>query len=156
MIAKQWTVREEPADGPDALALLRSYFAELMVRYDRRRATAGEVDAALAEFPTTGLAVFFVLRRGDEPAGCLGLHPTGEVTRVYVIPRFRRAGGARALLTHAEVFARDHGLTRLFLDTRRDLVEARALYASYGFIEIPPQTARPSPFQDHWFEKTLR
>jgi hypothetical protein len=34
-------------------------------------------------------------------------------------------------------------------------VEARAFYASCGFIETAPATATPGPFQDHWFEKTL-
>ena len=159
MIAQQqpaeWTVVEEPADSPDAVALLREYFAELIVRYDHRPTTENEIDATLAAFPTIGLAAFLVLRRDGEPAGCLGLHPSGELTRVYVVPSFRRAGGARALIAGAEAFARALGLTRLFLDTRTDLVEARALYARCGFSEIPPPTATPGPFQDHWFEKTL-
>ena len=85
----------------------------------------------------------------------LGMHATGELTRMYVAPRFRRGGGARALLEAAESWARAQGLTRLFLDTRTDLVEARAFYASRGFTEIAPTTTTPGPFQDHWFEKHL-
>ena len=45
-------------------------------------------------------------------------------------------------------------MTRLLLDTRTDLVEARAFYAAHGFTEIPPPAA-PGPYQDHWFEKRL-
>jgi GNAT superfamily N-acetyltransferase len=150
-----WTVGPEPVASPDAVALLRDYFAELTVRYFHRETTEQEIDQTLDEFPTAGLALFLVLRAGGVPTGCLGLHPTGELSRIYVAPRFRRAGGARALLAAAEAWARGQGLSRLFLDTRTDLVEARALYASAGFVEIPPATATPGPFQDHWFEKPI-
>jgi GNAT superfamily N-acetyltransferase len=150
-----WTVAAEPADSAHAVALLRDYFAELTVRYFHRETTEDEIDLTLDEFPSIGLALFLVLRAEGVPAGCLGLHPTGEVTRMYVAPRWRRAGGARALLGVAESWARDHGLTRLFLDTRTDLVEARAFYASCGFVEIPAPTTDPGPFQDHWYEKPL-
>jgi GNAT superfamily N-acetyltransferase len=150
-----WSVCAESVDSPDAVALLRDYFAELTVRYFHRETTAAEIDETLDEFPSTGLALFLVLRADGVPAGCIGLHPTGEITRMYVSPPFRRRGGARALLTAAESWARTQGLTRLFLDTRTDLVEARAFYASCGFVEIPPATSTPGIFQDHWFEKVL-
>ena len=150
-----WTVQDEPADSPESVALLREYFAELTVRYFDRPTTEEEVDLTLREYPSTGLAAFFVLRADGEPAGCLGVYPTGEITRVYVAPRFRRGGGARALLAAAEDYARAQALTRLFLDTRTDLVEARAFYLANGFTEIPPPTATPDKFQDHWYEKLL-
>jgi GNAT superfamily N-acetyltransferase len=150
-----WTISAEPIDSPDAVALLRDYFAELTVRYFHRETTKQEIDHTLDEFPSTGLARFLVLRARGVPAGCLGLHSTGELTRIYVAPRFRRAGGARALLSAAESWAHSQGLTRLYLDTRTDLVEARALYAACGFAEIPPATTTPGPFQDHWFDKPI-
>jgi GNAT superfamily N-acetyltransferase len=150
-----WTVREEPPDSPEAAALLREYFAELTVRFFHRATNEEEIDETVAEYPSTGLAAFLVLRSGDEPAGCLGLHPTGEITRMYVTPRLRRSGGASALLASAEAHARARRLSRLFLDTRTDLLEARALYLASGFTEIPPTTETPGPFQDHWYEKRL-
>jgi GNAT superfamily N-acetyltransferase len=150
-----WTVRAESADSPDAVALLRGYFAELTVRYFHRETTAQEIDETLDEFPSAGLALFLLLRADGAPAGCLGMHPTGELTRMYVVAPLRRGGGARALFSAAESWARSQGLTRLFLDTRDDLVEARAFYASCGFTEIAPPTTTPGPFQDHWFEKHL-
>ncbi len=150
-----WTVCAEPVDSPDAVALLRDYFAELTVRYFHRETTEQEIDETLDEFPSSAIALFLLLRAGGAPAGCLGVYPTGELTRMYVAPHRRRGGGARALLGAAESWARSQGLTRLFLDTRTDLVEARAFYASCGFIEIPPPTTTPGPFQDHWFEKLL-
>ena len=151
-----WSVSAEPADSPDAVALLRDYFAELTVRWFHRGTSEQEIDETLAEHPTTGLARFFVLRTAGRPVGCLGVHPTGELTRIYVAPAFRRGGGARALLDAAETWARDEGLERLFLDTRTDLVEARAFYPACGFVEVSPPTRTPNRFQDHWFEKRLR
>jgi hypothetical protein len=70
------------------VALLRAYFAELTVRYLRRATTEKEIDETLAEYPSTGLAAFFVLRADDEPAGCIGVHDTGEITRMYVTHSF--------------------------------------------------------------------
>jgi GNAT superfamily N-acetyltransferase len=150
-----WTICAESPESPLAVALLRDYFAELTVRYFHRETTEQEIDETLDEFATTGLALFLVLRASGAPAGCLGLYPTGELTRIYVAPKFRRLGGARALLTAAESWARNHGMTRLFLDTRTDLAEARALYEACGFLEIPSPTTTPGPFQDHWFEKRI-
>jgi GNAT superfamily N-acetyltransferase len=150
-----WTVRPEPLDSADAIALTRDYFAELTVRYFRRPTDEAEIDLTVEEFPAHGLAAFLVLRDGDgKAAGCLGLYPTGELTRAYVAAEHRRMGGASALLAAAEDHARSLGLTRLFLDTRHDLVEARAFYAASGFNEVPPFSA-PGQFKDHWFEKTL-
>jgi GNAT superfamily N-acetyltransferase len=150
-----WTVREVPPESPEAVTLLRDYFAELTVRYFHRATTDEETDATLAEYPTGGLGAFFVLRAEGEPAGCIGVHETGEITRMYVSPRFRRRGGTRALLAAAERRVRSRGLPRLFLDTRADLVEAQALYRSCGFTEIPPLTDTPERFQDRWYDKRL-
>jgi GNAT superfamily N-acetyltransferase len=150
-----WTVRPESEHRPDVHALVRDYFAELTVRYFRRPTDEAEIDETLEEFPADGLGVFLVLRADGVAAGHLGVYPTGELTRFYVAPEHRRGGGARALLAAAETWARTQQLTRLFLDTRHDLVEARSFYASCGFTEIPPP-ATSGKFQDHWFEKPLR
>ena len=150
-----WSVRPESPDSADAIALSREYFAELTVRYFRRATDEAEIDLTLEEYPADGLAALLVLRDGDgTAAGCLGLYPTGELTRVFVAAEHRRMGGASALLEAAEEHARSLGLTRLFLDTRHDLVEARAFYAASGFDEVPPFSA-PGQFKDHWFEKHL-
>jgi hypothetical protein len=47
----------EPVGSPDAVALLRAYFAELTVRYFHRETTEQEIDETLGEFPSTGLAL---------------------------------------------------------------------------------------------------
>ena len=150
-----WTVRTDPADRPDIVVLIRAYFAELTVRYFHRATNEAEIDRTLEKFPADGLGVFLVLRWNGVPAGHLGVYRTGELTRLYVAPEHRRRGGGRALLAAAESWARAQNLPRLFLDTRTDLIEARALYAACGFTEVPSPTSTPSQFQDHWFEKPL-
>jgi GNAT superfamily N-acetyltransferase len=150
-----WTVSEESPDNPDVAALIREYFAELTVRYFKRPTDGEEIDRTLDEFPADGLGVFLVLRADGVAAGHLGVYPTGELTRFYVSPEYRRGGGGRALLAAAETWARSQALPRLFLDTRTDLVEARSFYTSCGFTEVPPPTTTPGQFQDHWFAKPL-
>src|SRR4051794_22265463 len=150
-----WTVDQESPDRPDVALLIRGYFAELTVRYFDRPTDDAEIDQTLEEFPADGLGAFLVLRADGVAAGHLGVYPTGELTRFFVHPDHRRGGGGRALLVAAEEWARSQRLPRLFLDTRHDLVEARAFYASAGFTEIAPPTDSPGKFQDHWFEKLL-
>ncbi len=58
------------------------------------------------------------------------------------------------MLLHAvEDAARHHAVTRIRLDTRSDLAEARHLYTENGFREVAP--FNDGRFADHWYEKTL-
>ena len=109
-----WTVNDESPDVPDVTALIREYFAELTVRYFKRPTDEDEIDLTLEEFPADGLGTFLVLRSDGVAAGHLGVYPTGELTRFYVSPEYRRGGGGRALLAAAETWARARGLPRLF------------------------------------------
>lgn len=150
-----WVVSEEAVDGA---GLLREYFTDVASRYYGRPATEAEVDAALAEDPSDDLACFLVGRYDGAPAGCAGLRLIGpgvaELTRVFVRATARRTGGGHALLMAAEHAARRLGAHTMRLDTRRDLVEARALYAAHGYAEIEPYSS--GPYADHWYEKGLR
>lgn len=78
---------------------------------------------------------------------------TAELTRVFVRPEFRGTGGGGLLLTALEDRARTLGLSRLRLDTRNDLVEARGLYAKHGFREVP--AFNRDRYAEHWFAKEL-
>ncbi|MDA0141985.1 GNAT family N-acetyltransferase [Solirubrobacter deserti] len=148
-----WSVQPEPLDSPVAEALLRAYFADIVERYHRRPIDPREVDEAMEEDRTEGLAAFFVARWNGEPAGCAGLRPDGALTRMYVAAPFRRRGGGRRLVRAVEDAARAHGLKRLRLDTREDLVEAQALYLAEGFVDVDP--FNDDEYADRWFEKTL-
>ncbi|MER7184735.1 GNAT family N-acetyltransferase, partial [Streptomyces hyaluromycini] len=62
-------------------------------------------------------------------------------------------GGAALLVTAAEDAARALGAARILLDTRTDLVEARALYARLGYTETGPHN--DDVYAGHWFRKEL-
>ncbi|MCB5180999.1 GNAT family N-acetyltransferase [Streptomyces antimicrobicus] len=156
-----WTVVPESLHTADATALRRAYYAEVAGRYWNRPATEAEVDEGLAEDPGTELArptgEFVVGRLAGVPAACGGIRlldaRTAELTRVYVDPRMRGTGGGTALLAALEDAARSLGAERIRLDTRTDLVEARALYAKHGYEEIPPY--KQDPYAQHFFEKSI-
>lgn len=156
-----WTITLTPIGHPDAVAVLRAYFDDIVSRYHGRPATAAELDAAMLDDPSDDLApptgVFLVARAGSAVAGCVGARTlvpgVAELTRMFVHAGHRRLRGGTRLLAAAEDAARDLGADVLRLDTRHDLVEARALYAECGYTEIAPYSN--SPYADHWFEKKL-
>lgn len=147
---------------PDAVTLIRRYYAELISRYYGRPTDEAEVSEVIGEEPSADLApptgIFVVARIGGAAVGCLGVRvldaDTVELTRMFVGPEARRRGVAGHLIDVAEGFARDtFGARVIRLDTRADLVEARALYARHGYREIEPYN--DNPYADHWFDKTL-
>jgi GNAT superfamily N-acetyltransferase len=160
-VAPCFTVAAEAVDSADAVGLLRAYFTELASRHTGRDATDAEVDAAQAEKPSADLApptgTFLILRDGSQPVGCAGVRVLSteivELTRLFVLPVARGRGAGSQLLAAAEQTGRELGALAMRLDTRSDLVEARALYASSGYVEIPAYSA--VPYADHWFEKDL-
>jgi GNAT superfamily N-acetyltransferase len=148
-------------DTDDSRWALRAYFEDLASRYYRHPATGGEIDAAMAEDPSEDLTpprgLFLLAYRDAGVTGCAGLRMLpgrlGEVTRLFVIPAARRIGLGARLLDEVEHAARTRGLSRLRLDTRSDLTEARRLYQSHGYLEVPP--FNNGRYSGHWFEKTL-
>jgi GNAT superfamily N-acetyltransferase len=140
--------------------VLWEYFGELVRRYQGRPAADDEIDQALIDAPSHDLVgstgVFLLAFRDSTAVGCIGLRyrdPVGEVTRMFVVADERRRGVGLALLSEIEDIARRRGMRRLELDTRDDLVEARRLYAKFGFDEVAAFNA--GPFAEHWFAKTL-
>jgi ribosomal protein S18 acetylase RimI-like enzyme len=162
--AAGWTAAPHPVSDPESAALLRAYYTELIERFYGRPTDEEELGAVLAEEPSDDLTAptgaFFVARWEDgRPAGCVGVRvmdaTTTELTRMYVAPQARGQGVAGLLVGLAERAARDRfRAARMRLDTRKDLVEARALYARHGYAEIARYN--DSPYADHWFEKPLR
>ncbi|MFE4635701.1 GNAT family N-acetyltransferase [Streptomyces sp. NPDC056773] len=156
-----WQVAAEPFTTPDAIRLRRAYYAEVAGRYWRRSVTEAEIDQGLLDFPDDELTAptgrFVVGRLDGRPLACGGIRlldpVTAELTRVYVDPRARGTGGGAALLRVLEDAGRALGAERVRLDTRSDLVEARALYARQGYAEIPAYSS--GPYAEHWFEKQL-
>lgn len=160
-----WAVTRADVGSEDALALLREYFTEVANRYCRlhhgRDVTPGEIESVLADWPSRHLAaptgLFLIGRYLGEPQACAGLcardDGSAELTRVYVRPDLRGTGGGARLLAEAEEAARSLGARRIVLDTRLDLVEARALYARHGYREIPAFSS--GPYAEVWYGKEI-
>ncbi|MEU5098353.1 GNAT family N-acetyltransferase [Streptomyces sp. NPDC020996] len=160
-----WTISAEPPDSPAAVALWRSYYTEVSDRWyllhEGRRTDPAELEREIAAatgaelVPPTG--ELLIARHDGEPAGSAGVRildpATAELTRVFVREELRGRGGAPLLVRAAEEAARELGATRMILDTRSDLVEARALYARLGYTETEPHN--DDPYAGHWFAKDL-
>ncbi|QRP51223.1 GNAT family N-acetyltransferase [Amycolatopsis sp. FDAARGOS 1241] len=158
-----WTIAVTPVHHPDARAILREYLTDVAGRYWGRPATEAEVDQALAEEPSDDLVAptgaFLIARLPDGTmTGCAGTRVVrpglNELTRVYVRPAHRGRGGGTRLVAAAEDAARALGADVMRLDTRSDLVEARALYARTGYAEVEP--FNDDKYAEHWFAKDLR
>lgn len=142
-------------------AVLRAYIDDVASRYLGRRATDAEIDAALLADPSDDLrpptGVLLVATQGRATVGCAGLRllpdRLGEVKRVFVEPAARGNGLGARLMAELERRACGYGLTRLRLDTRSDLVEARAMYAALGYEEVPAFST--GSYSERWFAKTL-
>ncbi|MEU2924886.1 GNAT family N-acetyltransferase [Streptomyces sp. NPDC007251] len=160
-----WTISPEPYDSPVAAALWRAYYTEVSDRWyllhEGRRTDPDELEREIAVrsgaelAPPTGRLL--VGWYGGEPGGSAGVRllapGTAELTRVFVHPHLRGRGGAPLLVAAAEEAARALGAGRLLLDTRDDLVEARALYARLGYTETAPHN--DDVYAEHWFRKEL-
>ncbi|MFI5688261.1 GNAT family N-acetyltransferase [Streptomyces sp. NPDC051636] len=160
-----WTIAPEPFDSPVAAALWRAYYTEVSdrwyLRFEGRRTGPEELEREIAA--RTGMELgppggqLLVAWYDGEPAGSAGvrlLEPaTAELTRVFVYEGMRGKGGAALLVAAAEDAARSLGAERMILDTRTDLVEARALYARLGYTETGPHN--DDRYAEHWFRKDL-
>lgn len=88
-----------------------------------------------------------------QPAGCVAMRPLPEadhpnaceMKRLFVRRAFRRFGLGRLLAQRLMDLATQAGYTSMLLDTLDDMEAARELYASLGFVEIPPYYYNPVP-----------
>jgi [ribosomal protein S18]-alanine N-acetyltransferase len=87
-------------------------------------------------------ACVFVAEEDGEIAGAASLWirprlnwttPEGWIPDLFVDPRFRRRGAARALLDACATEGRRRGCHRLILESGHHRAEAHRLYESYGF-----------------------
>ncbi|MEU6989259.1 GNAT family N-acetyltransferase [Streptomyces sp. NPDC046465] len=161
----EWTISPEAYDSDVATALWRAYYTEVSDRWyllhegratdpaELEREVAAETGADLA--PPGG--VLLVAWCEGVAVGTAGVRlldeETAELKRVFVREDMRGRGGAPRLLAAAEDAARGLGAGRIVLDTRTDLVEARALYTRHGYEETEPLTVRP--YAEHWYAKKL-
>ncbi|HET6924166.1 MAG TPA: GNAT family N-acetyltransferase [Anaeromyxobacteraceae bacterium] len=147
--------RLEQAASPEAIAAAR----ELFVEYQR----AIGVDLCFQGFQAevAGLPGAYAPPRGrlllarvdGRLAGCGALRPlpgdAAEMKRMWVRPAFRGRGLGREVAGALLQAARAEGYARVRLDTLPSMTEARALYRSLGFGEVPPSGDNPHPGAIH-------
>ncbi|NRP20039.1 Aminoglycoside N(6')-acetyltransferase type 1 [Ensifer adhaerens] len=97
---------------------------------------AAERQAAFLCEDDAGVAAGFaeVSLRTDYVNGC-ETSPVAFLEGIYVLPRYRRHGVARALITAAERWAISHGCRELASDTDIDNLESHGLHMALGFEE---------------------
>ena len=91
---------------------------------------------------------FLVAYRDGQPVGCGGWRTlshyadeaaaadVAEIKRMYAVPAERGTGLAGQLLAAVEDSAREHGMTRMVLETGRRQPEAIRFYEKCGYLPI--------------------
>lgn len=155
MQAQSVVIETEHGDAPTSLALVRRYLGELHERLGITACDGDLASEAAAYRPPSG--AFLVVRQEGVAVGCGAVRAiaddVAEVKRMWVTPALRGHGVGARLLTALEDEARRLGFRTARLDTRRELIEAVALYRRAGYREIPPYNDNPDA--DVWLEKTL-
>ena len=86
-------------------------------------------------------------RVNDALAGCVAVRGLQdgdcEIKRLYVKNGYRNQRVGRRLVASAIGFAREQGYSRMVLDTLPGMIEAQALYLSFGFQEISAYYRNP-------------
>ncbi|MEC3957186.1 GNAT family N-acetyltransferase [Nocardia sp. CDC153] len=160
-----WIVGVEAFDSAVARGLWRAYYTEVSDRWYLARGGVGtepgELERGIAATSGSELAPpggrLLVAWYDGKAVGTAGVRlldtTTAELTRVFLQKWVRGKGGAALLVAAAEEAARELGATRMVLDTRSDLVEARGLYKRLGYLETQPHN--DSRYAEHWFSKRL-
>lgn len=150
-------IRRESFDSEASTALAGALEAELLAIYEGDAGSGGLPAAPIFE-PVNGGA-FLIGRIDGEAVACGGVarydEVTGEIRRMYVVPRERGRGLSRRVLEALEDEARTLGYVLVRLETGKLQAAAIGLYISAGFGPIP----RYGPFADDpksvCFEKRL-
>ena len=104
-----------------------------------------ELDPDLAD-PAAVYEAVWVALRGERVVGSVALGRLGadavELKRMYLRPDERGCGVGRRLLETAVLWAREHGIRTIRLDTSERMEAARHLYETYGFFRIPGAAPR--------------
>jgi DNA-binding MarR family transcriptional regulator len=147
-------IAPEPPGSPDARWCLGHYFAELAERFED--GFDPQRDVPVPEMTRAGGA-FLLARFSGQPAGCGALRTlapgVGEIKKVWVDRAHRGLGIGLRMVDALEQEAAALGHETVRLDTNRSLDEAKAMYRSHGYVEIPRYN--DNPYADHWFEKSL-
>ena len=128
-------IRETEWDDVAGASLRLAQRAELTERYGTPDSEPGVPPSA------ADITVFFVAFDDDTPVGCGGLRRLGdteaEIKRMFVLPESRGSGVSTAILERLEEYGREHGLSRLVLETGNRQPDAIRFYQRQGYRPIP-------------------
>ena len=123
--------RATAADAPAVRDLVRAAYSKWVPLLGREpKPMSADYDAAVRDH------VVDVLRMHGEMAALIEMEPEADhllVVNVAVSPSYQGKGYGRALLAHAEEFARSLGLSELRLYTSVHLTENVKLYERVGY-----------------------
>ena len=139
----------EPAAGPEDMAVLRALFLEYQDWLGVDLCFQG-FEAELATLPgkyAPPAGGVWLAHVEGALAGCVGFRPheggTCEMKRLWVRPAFRGLGLGRRLAETSIAAAGRAGYRTMCLDTLAFMDQARALYQTLGFHEIPAYYDNP-------------
>jgi putative acetyltransferase len=132
-------ITEGCLDDPRVIELLHVHLTR--ARAETAPGSAHALDLSGLKSPDVS---FWSAWDGDTLAGVGALKELtpdhGEIKSMHTAESMRRRGVGAAILRHIISVARERGMSRLSLETGSwsYFAPARALYASYGFVECPP------------------
>lgn len=128
----------EYADGVGVDLAFQNFEAELAGLPGDYAPPGGVLLLALVDGQLAACGALRALPDVDYPNAC-------EMKRLYVPRALRRFGLGRLIAEQLIELAMRAGYSTLLLDTLDDMEAARGLYASLGFVEIPPYYYNPIP-----------
>jgi GNAT superfamily N-acetyltransferase len=120
---------------PELLRLLTDAFAFMAGRIDPPSSVLRLTPDSIAEKARE--ETLFLAEDGNELIGCVFARPQGEslyIGKLAVRENRRRTGIGKALMDAVEHHALSLGLRRLELETRIELTENHATFASLGYV----------------------
>lgn len=152
-------LREATArDLPAMVDVIRRAFEEYRGRLDPPSSAHAETEEVLGRKLATARAA--VIERDTRIVGCIFFREEPDriyLSRLAVLPEFRRQGLGDALLAFAEEWARGRGLSRAYLGVRIVLHAQQNYYARRGY-QVVGEAAHPGFTAPTYLimEKTLR
>jgi len=133
----------EPRDVAAVLELVASVLGEFGLEFGKGSPTDEELHALPASYAARGGAFWVACDDADRVLGTCGLFPlaagTFELRKMYLDADARGLGLGKALLATAIDWARQHGGTRIVLDTVEQMTRAIAFYEAHGFVRDDAQ-----------------
>ena len=139
-----------PEDGPAVLDIWREFVASPSVSLAHQNNQL-EFDNIPGKYAAPDGCILLADRDGLID-GCVSIKRVDaeicEMKRLYVRPRARGAHLGYGLIESVISAARDLGYAEMRLDVLAEFVQARQLYAAFGFVPAQPISFNPIPGTD--------